>query len=921
MNGLMFSIGFIVSLVLLAFLVRVRNLKTARFMIIATVFAAFWLLMELLTCYIQISDVAIFFQKAKFVSVISIPPLYVCAANDYTNRKASQLLYGILLIIPVLSFMSLLTNSFPYPFLADAKLIYQNALPVWSYTGQLGFIVHTFYSYGLCLYACVILMIWMLRSPRIYRQQSIFVFAATLLTFAANITAITLMSQTDYTPLLILATLVILYFGIFHMPISAVIPMARERLVESIKDMAVITDSYDKIIDINPAAINFLIKNKAIKATMREKNFSGLPFHELLKLIPDIKTIRPPSESSQEGTLVVTINGRVFYLIMYRSTLFDSAGADIGRLYMLHDITEMQEYLNELKMLNDALIVSDRIIESAMEGILITDANGTITRVNRAFEVMTGYKERELVGENPRIMKSDHHDREFFSDMWERIINDGYWEGEIWDKKRNGEVYPKWMSITTLKNGEGEIENYIAVSTDISKIKKAEADIHSLAYYDALTGIPNRTQFHERLGRAIVRAKDNAKMAALLFMDLDGFKVINDSLGHAAGDLLLKEVATRIKACIRESDTVCRFGGDEFTVILENVSELDYVTNIAEGIIASITQPYEILDREITLGVSIGISLTPNDAKSVESLLRKADAAMYDAKETGKGRFSFSSDEIERRNHEVLEMQIKLNKALANDEFKLFLQPQVSFSNGAYNITGAEALIRWQTTDGAFYTPDRFIPVSESNGMIIPIGNWVLEEIFRIDRVLKQNGIRIKLAINVSSKQLEGHSFVAKVRETLEKYKEQHIHLLFEITESFLLKDLDKAMESLLEITGLGINIALDDFGTGFSSLNYLTRLPLNYLKIDKSFIDDIADSTRKSLTPHIISMAKTLGLKTVAEGVETKEQVDILLAEKCDELQGYYFSRPIDIDAFVAFAQYFHSDAYSLDEYALNNL
>ncbi|WP_338032506.1 MULTISPECIES: putative bifunctional diguanylate cyclase/phosphodiesterase [Clostridium] len=567
----------------------------------------------------------------------------------------------------------------------------------------------------------------------------------------------------------------------------------------------------------------------------------------------------------------------------------------------------MQEYTNNLKQLNDELLISYRIIGTAMEGILMTDASGNIIKVNDSFQRVSGYKKDDLIGKNPRILKSGRHDKTFYLNMWHSLSTNGYWEGEIWNKKKNGKIYPKWMSITSLKGSDGAVENYISISTDISKIKKTEDKLHSLAYYDLLTGIPNRTLFYERLERSLIRANDNKKAVALLFMDLDGFKVINDSLGHAAGDLLLKEVAARIKSSIRKSDTVSRLGGDEFTVILENVDSHEYVQAVSEVIIDKILLPYSILDREITLGVSIGIALAPYDESTVEGLMRKADAAMYDAKESGKGKYSFSSKEIEKRNQEILEMQIRLNAALHNKEFILYLQPQTAFDGNEFKIVGAEALIRWETADGKIFTPDKFIPVSENNRMIIPIGNWILEEIFKIDRILKSSGINIKLSINVSSKQFENNNLVSKIKEIFKENSPQNIDLVIEITESFLMQNTEKAIQNLQKIKELGIGISIDDFGTGFSSLSYLTRLPADYLKIDKSFIDDIANINHKNITPSIISMAKTLNLKTVAEGVETQEQINRLIDEGCDELQGYYFSKPLIISDFIKYIKQYN--------------
>lgn len=581
----------------------------------------------------------------------------------------------------------------------------------------------------------------------------------------------------------------------------------------------------------------------------------------------------------------------------------------------MEDVTQAQEYVNRLKLLNEELLISDRIISSAVEGILITDSKGSILRVNEAFERMSGYHRKELLGSNPRMFKSGLHDEQFYTEMWNSIREKGYWEGEIWDRRKDGYLYPKWMSITSLKETEGSVEYYISISVDISNIKKAEEKLHKLAYYDSLTGIPNRTLFYEKLEQAIEKAITNNNMAVLLFMDLDGFKIINDSLGHAVGDLLLKEVAARIRSCIRKSDMVFRIGGDEFTIILEDINDIDYVKNIAETIIHTIQLPYYIVGREMTLGVSIGIAIAPEDEADLEGLIRRADAAMYDAKEAGKGRYSFSSEEIERRNREILEMQMKLKKALEQNEFKLYLQPQISCVNGEFLLSGAEALIRWITSDGIIFTPDKFIPVSENNGMIIPLGEWILEEILRIDQELKKRGVSLKLAVNLSSRQLEMDSFAEYVNKIMQKGEAQGIQLEIEITESFLLKDIDRAINTLLAIKQQGIQIALDDFGTGFSSLSYLTRLPIDYLKIDKSFIDDIADPRYQSLAPHIISMAKSLNIKTIAEGVELREQVERLLECGCDELQGYYFGKPMKLEDFISYAREFQDKPGGLQQ------
>lgn len=912
MYGLLFGVCFWFSVLLIIGILKVGNTIISKYLLIGTLLIAFWILMETLTYYIRVDTFAVLFQKLKYVSVCLIPPLYVLTAREYEDKGSKNIyLNGIIFVIPFLSFLSMVTNFIPYSFISNATVTYTQDIPKFIYHRELGFLIHTVYSYGCILFVCLTFLKKALMASRLYRLQSSYIFWGSVGAFIINIIAITTKhgpAYIDFTSISMLATLAILYWGLFHLPKAAVIPIARELLVENISNMTFTADSTGKIIDINQAAVNFIKEygQYNLKSYGPSKNFIGVNMYEVLEFIPDLKLLEDNCNMPHESSIVYQSKGKIFYFRVYQSLIKDTDSSLMGRLFMVHDITQLQESVNDLKHLNSELVISDRIINSVLEGILITDANGMIIRINDSFEKMSGFARAELIGQNPRLLKSNIHDKEFYAKMWEHLIREGFWEGEIWDKKKNGEIYPKWMSITSLKQKEGKTENFIAVSTDITKIKKTEEDLFRSENYDSLTGIPNRTLFYERLEMALMRARDNERMAALLFMDLDGFKVINDTLGHATGDMLLKEVADRIKASIRKSDTVSRLGGDEFAVILEGPKSLEYIKDIADKIIAEIQRDYLFLDRELSMGISIGIALYPNDENTVEGLVRKADAALYDAKEAGKGRYSFSSESIEQRNREILEMQIKLKRALFNNEFHLYLQPQISYTEDGFQLVGAESLIRWKTSEGEFFTPDKFIPIAESNGMIIPIGNWILEEIFRIDRYLKSHGISIKLAINVSSRQLGNSDFAARVQEIMERNREQNINLVIEITESFLLTDLEKAIESMLTIQKLGIGIALDDFGTGFSSLSYLTKLPINYLKIDKSFIDDIADPARNNLTPSIISMAKVLGLQTIAEGVETQEQVNRLLTEECDLLQGYYFSKPVEINEFIRFTERF---------------
>ncbi|OAA88592.1 Cyclic di-GMP phosphodiesterase Gmr [Clostridium ljungdahlii] len=911
MYGILFSISFIVSIILLVLLYRVKNAAITKPLIINTVLVSLWLLMEILSYYIKTNEIAILFQKIEFISIVFVSPLYLLIINEYANKNRKNLYFILLIfIIPILSLLSL-TSNIPYKFMSHISMSYIKGIPILLYVPNIGFYINLIYTYCSILAGCYILMMKSIKSPKLYRRQSTFIFIGTIISIGLNFLFISSnfkLVPIDVTPICILLTLIVLYLGMFHMTKLVIVPIARDLLIENIKDIVIIVDSSNKIIDINPAGIELIMSFKNKKFNIKQgMNFIGIKINDLLKFVPDIKHAAAINDTSNEYTITFNFNNKTFYYRVYKSSIFDTDKSEIGRLFTFHNITKMQEYTNNLKQLNDNLLISYRIIGTAMEGVLMTDASGNIIKVNDSFQRISGYKKEDLIGKNPRILKSGRHNKKFYLNMWHNLIATGYWEGEIWNKAKNGQLYPKWMSITSLKGSDGTVENYIAISTDISKLKKTENKLHNLAYYDPLTGIPNRALFYERLERALIRGNDNKKAVALLFMDLDGFKFINDSLGHAAGDLLLKEVAVRIKSNIRKSDTVSRLGGDEFTVILENVGNQEYVKTTAQTIIDKILIPYNILDQEITLGVSIGIALAPYDESTVEGLIRKADAAMYDAKESGKGKYSFSSKEIERKNREILEMQIRLTTALRNNEFSLYLQPQTIFDGNDFKVVGAEALIRWKTADGKVFTPDKFIPISENNRMIIPIGNWILEEILRIDQVLKSSGINIKLSINVSSKQFENNNLVSKIKEIFKENISQNIDLVIEITESFLLQNTEEAIQSLLEIKKIGIGISIDDFGTGFSCLSYLTHLPADYLKIDKSFIDDIVNTDHKNLTPSIISMAKTLNLKTVAEGVETQGQVNRLIAEGCDELQGYYFSKPLILSDFIKYVKQYN--------------
>jgi diguanylate cyclase (GGDEF)-like protein/PAS domain S-box-containing protein len=905
----LFCISFLISLLLIAILFRVRKNAVARLLIVMAGLDSLWIFLEGLPfCLIDIKIGALT-QVIKFLPVILIPPVFLLATIEYTKFNKKNLpIAPLIFALPALSLLSVISNRFPYPFFSNIQFMYIDGIPIFAPTREIGFWIHTYISYALILSGLSALMIYAFKSARLYRRQAFVIFTGTFISIAINFVVISLgfmSAVVDTTSISILMTLIVFYCGLFRLPKSTIKPFARDLLIESINDIVLILDVSGGIVDLNPAAMRFLktfAKNGGHYQFAHRADFTGVNMKEALELFPAMETVHPSADEANDSTLILHAGGKAVYFRVYESPIRDTDQAQIGQLYMLHDITQQQEYLNNLKHLNEELALSDRIINDALEGVVITDHTPAIKRVNDSVERISGYSKGELIGRNPSIFKSGRHDEKYYADMWRNLTEKGYWEGEIWNKSKDGEIYPNWMSITALRQTNGKVENYICISTDISKVKKTEDALENLAYYDTLTGLPNRNLFNERLSWALTRAKRNEKTVALLFLDLDNFKVINDSLGHAVGDLMLKEAAHRIKSRLRESDTAARFGGDDFTVILEDLQNGEDAKCVIEDLLKEIRRPYVILDREMTLGMSIGVALAPDDESTVDGLVRKAEAAMYAAKDAGGSTYSFSSEEIEKKNHETLEMQILMSKALVNNEFRLHLQPQIALVDGQYKVVGAEALIRWTTGDGIVFTPDKFIPLAERNGMIIPIGDWVLEEIFSIDKDLKAAGIELDLAINVSSKQFDSGDFVEKVKKLITDHRAQNIRLVIEITESFLLNNLDNAIECLLALKDLGIRVALDDFGTGFSSLSYLSRLPIDYLKIDKTFIADIDSPQQKNLTSSIISMAKIMNLRTVAEGVETREQLDKLMVEGCNEIQGYYFSRPLDVAAFIQY-------------------
>jgi diguanylate cyclase (GGDEF)-like protein/PAS domain S-box-containing protein len=556
------------------------------------------------------------------------------------------------------------------------------------------------------------------------------------------------------------------------------------------------------------------------------------------------------------------------------------------------------------KLAEQRLKLAGKILVSSNEAILVTDVHGDITEVNDAFCKITGYSREEVIGKNPRIMQSGRHPPEFFKEMWNVILETGQWHGEIWDRRKNGELFPKLLSISAVRSKQNRVTHYVGIFSDITKIKQTEQRLQYLAQYDPLTRLPNRLLFRDRLQQALLEASRNKSVVALMLLDLDRFKDINDTLGHKAGDEVLFSVAKRLTLCMRKSDTVARLGGDEFTIILPDVSDTMALVAIARKVIQSLAEPFHLPGREVFLTASMGISIYPADGLEADRLLQNADMALYHGKELGKNTFQFFSEQM---NEQVLarsQLEQDLRRAVERKEFAVYYQPKLAVRTG--ELTGVEALIRWQHPVRGLVGPDEFVSLAEDTGLIVPIGEWMLRTTCQQNKTWQDMGLPpIRVAVNVSARQLLREDLVAAVMKILEETGLEPTYLELELTETLAMKDAETTVRVFTALKGMGIHITIDDFGTGHSSLAYLKRLPIDILKVDKSFVQDIKpDTDDEAIVKAIIAVAHSLKLKVIAEGVETKEQLEFLQLHDCDEWQGYFFSCPQPADALTELLQ-----------------
>lgn len=552
--------------------------------------------------------------------------------------------------------------------------------------------------------------------------------------------------------------------------------------------------------------------------------------------------------------------------------------------------------------LEQQLQLTASVFENTREGILISDSDGRVVTVNQGFTKIFGYLEIEAVGMNLKdLFSSGRHDEKFYEMLWWSVSRTGTWHGEIWNRRKNGEVFPCLQSIESVKNAEGDVIQYISVFTDITEQKRSEERIQYLAHYDVLTNLPNRILFNDRLKHAIERASRQDRRLGMLFIDLDRFKYVNDTLGHQAGDCLLKNVAERLINCVRQADTVARLGGDEFTVLLEEVDRPDMLAAIAEKILLSLSSAVQLNGHQVVVGCSIGLSVYPDDGACAEQLLKHADTAMYYAKENGRNTYAFYSPELSRTSYEHLRLENELRHAVEQQHLLLYYQPQLDV--GSNTIMSVEALVRWQPPGGDLVPPDQFIPLAEETGLIIPLGDWVLNSACAQAKQWLNDGLKIKVAVNISGMQVMRNDFVNTVESALEKSGLPASLLELEVTESYIMDHMESVVDTLEKVRQLGITLTIDDFGTGYSSLTYLKQLPIDVLKIDRSFISGIPhDHDDEKIAAAIIAMAKNLNLKVVAEGVETHEQLMFLEQRGCELAQGYFIARPMPATALERF-------------------
>ncbi len=622
-----------------------------------------------------------------------------------------------------------------------------------------------------------------------------------------------------------------------------------------------------------------------------------------------IETVVPESDRDDVRKLLrATLNGEMEVAASFENEVLTSQGE--RRTIRWHNrvlrndrgyvasVISAGEDVTDQRRAEAQLRLYASVFETSAEGVVICDAGANIVAVNPAFCEITGYSQQDVAGRNPRMLSSERQDGEFFRAMWREIVRYGRWRGEMWNRRKDGSVYPESLSITVLRDPAGRLAHYIGIFSDISRQKEDQERINFLAYYDPLTRLPNRSLLADRFEYASALARRNARQLALMFIDLDRFKQVNDTLGHATGDDLLRVVGDRFGACIRDSDTLARLGGDEFIVLLTDLHAAADAGIVARKCLDVLSTPIVLGGHELSITPSIGIAAYPQDGTTLHDLIKSADTAMYVAKEGGRNTFQFYTGTMNAQICERALLEKELRQGIDRSEFLLHYQAQVDLDNG--RIVGVEALVRWQHPQRGLLMPDRFIPVAEECGLIVALGDWILREACRQNARWQEAGLpAVRMAVNLSGAQLRNDGFFGVIGDALAESGMDPKWLELELTESLLIRDIERNLRLLADLKALGAHLAVDDFGTGYSSLSYLKRFPVDRLKIDRSFIHDLAsDPDDRAIAATIIAMGHRLGLKVVAEGIETPHHLQFLREEGCDEGQGYLFGRPVPAQA-----------------------
>ncbi|MCP5277648.1 MAG: EAL domain-containing protein [Thiobacillus sp.] len=657
-------------------------------------------------------------------------------------------------------------------------------------------------------------------------------------------------------------------------------------ILDTLGAAIVVMDMDDRIEDCNPQALEWFFGG------VDKARIIGRPANEACNCAEGMVDLRARADGTSH---VACVYGRDMQVVA--SKILDEAGNHAKTVMLFTDISQQKATERHLRLYSE-------VFRHVGEGIMITDADKRIIEVNEAVTRITGYDRDELIASRPEILRSGLHDEAFYELLWRTVRGQGFWQGEILDRTKDGRLIPLLENISEVRDGEGRLTHHIAVMTDISFLKETQTRLDFLAHHDALTELPNRLLFNDRLAHAIDFAHRDGRALALLFIDLDRFKNINDSLGHHIGDLLLVEAARRLRALVRTADTLARLGGDEFVVLMETGASHGAATNLAGKIVSAFKQPFQVGGVDLHIGCSIGVTLFPEDGDDAATLLKNADVAMYRAKEAGREGHVRYSAELSEAMRRKLELDNALRTAVREGAFELHYQPIIDLAQG--RPRACEALIRWPDGPVSARSPDRFIPVAEEMRLILPLGEWILRQALGHKRAWREGGLELDyVSVNISAVQLAQPDFTERVVALLAECGVAGHELQIELTENVLMADIELCAWVLARLREHGIRVAIDDFGTGYSSLAYLKQLPIDNLKIDRSFVRDIPDDPNDcAIASAVIGLARTLGLEAIAEGIETQAQQDYLASVGCGIVQGFLHGRPMPEGEFAAYVR-----------------